>query len=150
MTESARPIRYLALDVGTKRIGIAVSDGLGLTAQPVMTLERRRNPREDLRSIARLARRHEVSGIVVGLPLHMSGEESPRAAKTRTFAAELGELSGLPIHLWDERLTSEAAHEILYAAGRKRQTHKDVVDQVAAVLILESFLNSHAQQLGRV
>lgn len=150
MTESARPIRYLALDVGTKRIGIAVSDGLGLTAQPVMTLERRRNPREDLRSIARLARRHEVSGIVVGLPLHMSGEDSPRAAKTRALAAELGELSGLPIHLWDERLTSEAAHEILYAAGRKRQTHKDVVDQVAAVLILESFLNSHAQQLGRV
>lgn len=150
MTESARPIRYLALDVGTKRIGIAVSDGLGLTAQPVMTLERRRNPREDLRSIARLARRHEVSGIVVGLPLHMSGEDSPRAAKTRAFAAELGELSGLAIHLWDERLTSEAAHEILYAAGRKRQTHKDVVDQVAAVLILESFLNSHAQQPGRV
>jgi putative holliday junction resolvase len=150
MTESAHPIRYLALDVGTKRIGIAVSDGLGLTAQPVMTLERRRNPREDLRSIARLARRHQVAGIVVGLPLHMSGEESPRATKTRTFAAELGELSGLPIHLWDERLTSETAHAILYEAGRKRQTHKDVVDQVAAVLILESFLNGQSHLSVRV
>lgn len=150
MTETANPIRYLALDVGSQRIGIAVSDELGLTAQPVMTLERRRSPREDLRSIARLARRHQAAAIVVGLPLHMSGKESPRAAKTRAFAAELGELSGLPIHLWDERLTTEEAHRILYEAGHKRQTHKDVVDQVAAVLILESFLSDHAHPTGRV
>lgn len=134
--------RFLALDVGAKRIGVAVSDELGLTAQPVMTLETRPNRREDLRSIARLARRYNVAGIVVGRPLHLSGETSPRAAKTEQFAAELGELSGLPIHLWDERLTTREAHQLLYESGRKRQEHAGVVDQVAATLILQSFLEA--------
>lgn len=145
-----RPIRYLAIDLGAKRIGVAVSDPLGLTVQPVMTLERRRNPREDLRSLARLARKFDASEIVVGLPLHMSGEESPRAAKARAFAEELRVLSGLPVHLWDERLTSEEAHQILYEAGHKRQDHKAVVDQVAAVLILEGFLAERAAQKRQV
>lgn len=135
------PVRYLALDVGTKRIGVAVSDELGLTAQPVMTLEVRRNRREDLRSIARLARKFGVAGIVVGNPLHLSGELSARAEKVQSFAAELGELTGLPIHLWDERLTTEEAHRILYEAGHARQEHAKVVDQVAATLILKSFLD---------
>ena len=133
--------RYLGLDVGNRRIGVAVSDELGLTAQPVMTLERRRNRRDDLRSLARLARRFGVAGIVVGNPLHLSGEPSPQAEKTREFAAELGELTGLPIHLWDERLTTREAHQILYEAGHARQQHRRVVDQVAAALILQSFLD---------
>ena len=141
MPESAHPPRYLALDVGTKRIGVAVSDELGLTAQPVLTLERRHNPREDLRSLARLARRFGVAGIVVGNPLHLSGELSPRAAKTQAFAAELGEMTGLPIQMWDERLTTREAHQILYEAGKARQEHRSVVDQVAATLILQSFLD---------
>ncbi len=136
------PVRYLGLDVGAKRIGVAVSDELGLTAQPVMTLERRRNPREDLRSLGRLARRFGVAGIVVGNPLHLSGEISPRAAKTREFAKELRELTKLPIQLWDERLTTREAHQILYEAGHARQEHRAVVDQVAATLILQSFLDS--------
>lgn len=118
-----------------------MSDELGLTAQPVLTLERRRSPREDLRSLARLARRFGVVGIVVGNPLHLSGELSPRAAKTQAFAAELGELTGLPIHLWDERLTTREAHQLLYEAGHARQEHRRVVDQVAATLILRSFLD---------
>jgi putative Holliday junction resolvase len=121
-----------------------VSDELGLTAQPVMTLERRRNTREDLRSLARLCRRFGVVGIVVGNPLHMSGELSPQAARVQAFAAELGELSGLPIHLWDERLTSHEAHQILYEAGHARQEHRGVVDQVAAVLILQGFLEQRS------
>lgn len=131
----------MGLDVGNRRIGVAVTDELGLTAQPVMTLERLRSRREDLRSLGRLARRYGVVGIVVGNPLHASGEMSPQAVKTQAFAAELGELTGLPIHLWDERLTSHEAHSILYEAGRKRQEHRAVVDQVAAVLILQSFLD---------
>jgi putative holliday junction resolvase len=135
--------RYLGLDVGNRRIGVAVSDELGLTAQPVLTLERRRNQREDLRSLARLARRFEVVGIVVGNPLHISGEVSPQALKTQELAAELGTLSGLPIHLWDERLTSHEAHQILYQAGHARQDHRKVIDQVAATLILQSFLDSY-------
>ncbi len=139
--ETTPPSRYLALDVGAKRIGVAVSDELGLTAVPVLTLERRRNPREDLRSLARLARRHSVAGIVVGNPLHLSGDLSPRSAHTQAFAAELGALTGLPIHMWDERLTTREAHQILYAAGHARQQHRRIVDQVAATLILQSFLD---------
>ncbi len=127
---------------------MAVSDELGLTAQPVLTLERKRNPRDDLRSLARLARRFSVSAIVVGHPLHLSGEASPRSAKTEAFAAELGELTGLTIHLWDERLTTHEAHQILYKAGHRRQSHGKVVDQVAAVLILQSFLESRKRETG--
>jgi len=123
---------------------VAVSDELGLTAQPVLTLERRRNTRDDLRSLARLARRYAVVGIVVGNPVHLSGELSPQAAKTQVFAAELGELTGLPIHLWDERLTTQEAHQILYEAGHSRQEHRQVVDQVAATLILQSFMDGRA------
>lgn len=118
-----------------------MSDELGLTAQPVLTLERKRSPREDLRSLARLARRFGVVGIVVGNPVHLSGEPSPQGAKTQVFAAQLGDLSGLPIHFWDERLTTREAHHILYEAGHARQQHRKVVDQVAATLILQSFLN---------
>jgi putative holliday junction resolvase len=124
---------------------VAVSDELGLTAQPVLTLERRRIgssvAREDLRSLARLARRYGVAAIVVGNPVHLSGDQSPQAARVQAFAAELGELTGLPIYLWDERLTSREAHQILYEAGHARQKHRAVVDQVAATLILQSFLD---------
>jgi putative Holliday junction resolvase len=138
--------RYLGLDIGNCRIGVAVSDELGLTAQPVLTLERRHNRREDLRSLARLCRRFGVAGIVVGNPLHLSGKVSPQAEKTRAFAAELGQLSGLPIHLWDERLTTREAHRILYEAGHVRQAHRRVVDQVAATLILQSFLDEKSRE----
>ncbi|MBS1805340.1 MAG: Holliday junction resolvase RuvX [Acidobacteria bacterium] len=141
MPDLHRHPRFLALDVGSKRIGVAVSDELGITAQPVLTLERRRNPREDLRSLARLCRRYEVAGIVVGNPLSSDGLITPQAEKIQAFAAELGDLAKLAIYLWDERLTSHQAHQILYEAGRTRQTHSRVVDQVAATLILQSFLD---------
>ncbi|MGD0292814.1 MAG: Holliday junction resolvase RuvX [Terracidiphilus sp.] len=137
-----KAVRYLGLDVGNRRIGVAVSDELGLTAQPVLTLERKRNQRDDLRSLARLCRRFAVVGIVVGNPVHLDGGVSPQAAKIQAFAAELGSLSGLPIHLWDERLTTREAHQILYEAGHPRQQHRRVVDQVAATLILQSFLDA--------
>lgn len=147
LPQTAKPLRYLALDVGSRRIGVAVSDELGLTAQPVLTLERRSSRREDLRSLARLCRRFGVAGIVIGNPVYLSGEQSPQAAKTQTFAAELGALTGLPIHLWDERLTTHEAHQILYKSGRPRQEHRRVVDQVAATLILKSFLEAQEAAL---
>jgi putative holliday junction resolvase len=125
-----------------------VSDELGLTAQPVLTLERRHNRREDLRRLGRLARKFGVAGIVVGNPLHLSGEVSPQGEKTQAFAAELGELTGLPIHLWDERLTTREAHQILYEAGYARQEHRRAVDQVAATLILQSFLEAGTKGSG--
>ncbi len=143
--EASVPSRYLGLDVGNRRIGVAVSDELGLTAQPVLTLERRNNRRDDLRSLARLARRFNVAAIVVGNPVHLSGELSPQAARTQAFAAALGELTGLPIRLWDERLTTREAHQILYEAGHERQKHRKVVDQVAATLILQSFLDEKSR-----
>jgi putative Holliday junction resolvase len=143
--EASTPPRYLGLDIGSRRIGVAVSDELGLTARPVLTLGRRSSRRptskDDLRSLARLCRRFGVAGIVVGNPAHLSGELSPQAARTQAFAAALGELTGLPIHFWDERLTSREAHQILYEAGHERQKHRKVVDQVAATLILQSFLD---------
>ncbi len=139
--DSARQPRYLGLDVGNRRIGVAASDELGLTAQPVLTLERHRNRRDDLRSLARLCKRFGVAGIVVGDPVHLSGSDSPQALKTRAFATELGDFTGLPIHFCDERLTTREAHAILYEAGQARQKHRRVVDQVAATLILQSFLD---------
>ncbi len=138
--------RYLGLDVGMRRIGVAVSDELGLTAQPVLTLERRsrRGPgkKDDLRSLARLARRFGVVGIVVGNPAHLSGGESAQAVKIQAFTSELAALTGLPVHLWDERLSTREAHRILYQAGHARQRHRRVVDQVAATLILQEFLDA--------
>jgi len=145
-SQPGTPPRFMGLDVGNRRIGVAVSDELGLTAQPVMTLERKHNRRDDLRSLGRLARRFGVSAIVVGNPVRLSGEESAQTTKVQAFAMELGELTGIPIHLWDERLTTHEAHQILYEAGHPRQQHKRVVDQVAATLILQSFINEAATQ----
>jgi len=141
IVDSGAKPRYLGLDVGNRRIGVAVSDELGLTAQPVLTLVRKSSRKEDLRSLARLCRRFSVSGVVVGNPLHLDGSSSAQSDKTRAFSAELGELTGLPVHLWDERLTTHEAHQVLYKARHKRQEHKRVVDQVAAVMILQSFLD---------
>lgn len=131
--------RIMGLDVGDRRIGVAVSDALGLTAQPVLTLVRT-NRRQDLKSLQRLIRRHNCSAIVVGNPLYMSGDQSPQAAKAQAFAEMLRKETGLPVHLWDERLTTTEAHRHLHTAGRPGSEHKAVVDQVAAVLILESYL----------
>jgi putative Holliday junction resolvase len=137
----------MSLDVGDKRIGIALTDPLGYTVQPLMTLHAK-TPRADIKSIARLIRKHGVTEAVVGKPLHMSGELSRRAQKAEAFAALLQAETGIPVHLWDERLTSWDAHQLLDEAGGKprnasdRQARKQVIDQVAAVLILESFLQA--------
>jgi putative Holliday junction resolvase len=133
--------RILGLDVGNRRIGVAISDELGLTAQPVLTLMRK-DPGSDLRSLMRLVRRYGCQEIVVGNPLRLTGGKSNQTEKTRKFAELLAKKSGLPVHMWDERLTSVEAHRILYEAGRERSEHWKVVDQVAAVLILQDFLDT--------
>jgi putative Holliday junction resolvase len=134
--------RLLGLDFGRRRIGVAVSDELGLTAQPVFTLVRK-SAKQDLRSLRRLLRRFGCTAIVVGDPLHLSGDVSPLATQARAFAQSLREAFSMPVHLWDERLSSAEAHRHLAAAGRPASSHREVVDQVAAVLILQSFLDAH-------
>ena len=119
------------------------------TAQPLLTLWRKSRG-EDLRSLLRLIRKHEVTEILVGNPLHLSGDLSHWAAKVQEFADILRQKSALPVHLVDERLTSVAAHEILDDAGHPRgATRKHLIDQVAAVLILESWLQSKQQAAAR-
>jgi putative Holliday junction resolvase len=137
--------RIMALDVGDRRVGVAVSDELGLTAQPVLTLTRS-GKKQDLKSLGRLIRRFRCAEIVVGNPLYMSGDLSPQAVKAQAFAQAVKDEFGLPVHLWDERLTTTEAHRHLHAAGVPGTEHRGVVDQVAAVLILESFLA--ARQAG--
>jgi putative Holliday junction resolvase len=140
--------RVMALDVGKVRVGVALSDPLGYTAQPLLTLWRKSRG-EDLRSLLRLIRRHEVAEIVVGNPLHMSGDVSPWAAKVQELAEELHVRSGLPVHLWDERLSSVAAHEILDEAGHDRQDRTHLIDQVAAVVILRGWMEAKEEVAAR-
>jgi putative Holliday junction resolvase len=141
--------RIVAFDVGQRRIGIAITDGLGLTAQPLLTLHRK-TPRADLKSIGRLLRKHNIAEAVVGNPLHMSGDQSPQAARAQAFAQELRAQFGLTVHLWDERLTTHEAHLLLDEAGHARgPERKRIIDQVAAVLILQSFLATRASQAAR-
>ena len=139
--------RILGFDVGDRRIGLAISDPLGYTAQPLFTLHRT-NRRADLKWLARVLRKHGVTEIVVGNPLYMSGDLSPQAEKAQAFAEAVRVEFGLPVHLWDERLTTREAHQILYEAGHARQEHRRVVDQVAATLILQAFLEAGTKELG--
>jgi putative Holliday junction resolvase len=141
--------RVMALDVGKVRVGVALTDPLGYTAQPLLTLWRRSRG-EDLRNLLRLIRKHQVVEIVVGNPLHMSGDVSPWAAKVQEFAEELRKRSGLPVQLWDERLSSVAAHEILDEAGHDRRDRKQIIDQVAAVVILRGWMEAQEQAELRV
>jgi len=129
----------LALDVGKKRIGMAVSDPLGVTAQGIETLERKRI-REDLAKLKELADRWDVRTVLVGRPLHMSGDESRQSEYTAEFAARLGEYLGLPIVFWDERLTSAEAERMLRQAGATLGKRRKAVDRLSAVLLLESYL----------
>jgi len=138
----------MGLDVGDRRIGVAVSDEMGSTAQPVLTLVRT-NRRQDLKSLSRLIRKYGCSAVVVGNPMYMSGDLSPQAIKAQDFARIVGEDTGLPIHLWDERLTTTEAHRHLHAAGRPGSGHRQVIDQVAAVLILQGYLDALANERAR-
>jgi putative Holliday junction resolvase len=145
--------RVVGLDVGDRRIGVAISDPLGYTVQPLFTLHRkgrRGDLKAELKSIGRVLRKHGVTEVVVGNPLHMSGDVSPQALKSQAFAEALRAEFGVTVHLWDERLTSMEAHEILDAAGYARgPERRRVIDQVAAVVILESFLQSRAIERER-
>jgi len=143
VVSEARLRRLLALDVGARRIGLAVSDELGITAQGLETLQRT-NKRADFARLLEIVAQYDVAEIVVGLPLHMSGSEGAQAERMRHFAAELGGLTGLPVHLFDERLTSAEANRLLRESEQRPERSRGVVDRMAAVLILQAFLAARA------
>jgi putative Holliday junction resolvase len=164
--DAARPrgsvARIAGFDVGDKRIGVALSDALG-NAQPLLTIYRK-TPKADLKSIGRILRKHGVAEAVVGHPLNMSGEVGVRARKAQEFAEQLRAEFGIPVHLVDERLTTWEAHQLLdQAAGAggpgprttspktaaQRRQRSRIIDQVAAVLILESFLAARANRVNQ-
>ena len=137
--------RILALDVGSKTIGRAVSDPLGITAQGLETI-RRKNKRTDFEALEHTIAQYDVREIVVGYPLHMSGTAGAQSLKMKEFAEQLHRRFGLPVHLWDERLTSAQANRLLREAELSIQRRAEVVDRLAAVLILQSFMEARASQ----
>lgn len=133
--------RILALDFGKRRIGLALSDPFGVTAQPLPTYTRVR-VREDIAWLGQLAREREVGLFVFGDPKYMSGDLSKQSEAVREFAARLEQHTKLPIVFWDERLTSSQAHRVLDEYGLTREERKGKVDQLAATMILEGYLQS--------
>ena len=131
------------MDVGSRRIGLAVSDLLGITAQGLDTIHRQ-NKRVDFAQLERVIREHDVAEIVMGLPLRMSGAEGIQAEKMQAFAEEIRRRFKLPVHLWDERLTSAQANRLLRETEMSIKRRGAVVDQMAAVLILQSWMDSRS------
>ncbi|MGI9860113.1 Holliday junction resolvase RuvX [Moorella naiadis] len=137
-------MRIMGLDVGSKTIGIALSDPLGWTAQGLTTI-RRRNLAADLAALQELVERYGVEELVVGLPRNMNGSLGPQAEAVRVFAGRLAAELGLPVHLYDERLTTVAAGRLLLEADLSRKRRRQVIDQVAATYILQGYLDRLGQ-----
>jgi putative Holliday junction resolvase len=135
--------RILALDLGKRRIGLAMSDELGITAQGLETLQRTRL-RDDLARLAKLASDNNVTLILMGNPLHMSGHEGRGSEHARDFGARLEALTSIPVQLWDERLTTVEAQRVLRESGASIEKRAKAVDRLAAVILLESFLDSRS------
>lgn len=136
-------MRVMALDVGDKTIGIAISDALLMTAQGRPTL-RRKNMKSDIEALHRMATENEVHEIVVGQPLHMDGKPSAQSAKVERFAEEVRKVINVPIVFWDERLTSFEAEQHLEAMGLNWRRRREHVDKIAAMIILQNYLDSRA------
>ena len=136
-------MRILGLDFGSKTVGVAVSDGLLLTAQGVETIERKdeKKLRKTCARIEELIAEYEITEIVLGLPKNMNNTEGERVEKTKAFGEMLERRTGLPVHYWDERLTTVAAEQILMESGVRRENRKAVIDKVAAGLILQGYLD---------
>ena len=134
-------MRLLALDVGDRRVGVAVSDPLGLVARP-LTVIVRRSREEDYRAIARLVTEYEATGVVVGHPVNMSGDVGPQARRVERYASGLAEHLHVPLVLWDERLSTAEAEGLLREAGESSREYRGRLDAVAAAVILQSYLDA--------
>lgn len=134
-------MKILSLDVGMKRIGVAVSDELGWTAQGLETIHiKGEDPKESFARIRSLVKEHHVTEIVVGLPKNMDGTIGPRGEQCQQFASALQKELHLPVNMYDERLTTQAAERTLLEADMSRKKRKKVVDKMAAVMILQGYL----------
>ena len=138
-----RQPRILGLDVGSRRIGVAISDPLGITAQGLDTI-RRQNKRFDFGQLERVIREYDVTQIVIGLPLRMSGVEGASAEKMQAFAEDIRRRFRLPVHLWDEPVSSAQANRLLRETDMSIKRRGQVVDQMAAVLILQSWMDARS------
>jgi len=139
-------VRVLAIDPGTVRLGLALSDPSGIIAQP-LTVLKRRSEAEDLTELARLADEHGVEQIVVGLPRTMDGRLEAAAQDAQTFGARVGQRTGRPVAYWDERLTTVAAERYLIEQGKRRSKRRQEIDRMAATLMLQGYLDY--QRRGR-
>lgn len=137
-------MKLLGLDYGTKTVGVAISDGLGITAQPVETITRKspNKLRQTLARIETLIEENKVEQIVLGYPKNMNNTVGERAEACEQFKEDLERRTGLEVVLWDERLTTMESERILQAGGVRRENRKAVIDQMAAVLILQSYMDS--------
>jgi putative Holliday junction resolvase len=134
--------RVLALDVGSKRIGVALTDPLGITAQGLDTIQRH-NKRTDLEALGQVLAKYDIREIVVGLPLRLSGAEGTQSEKIRVFADMLRDHFGVAVHLWDERWTSTEANRLLRETDLSIKKRGQAVDRMAAILILQSWMQAH-------
>lgn len=134
-------MRILALDVGTKNIGMAICDPLGITAQSLPTIRRKGQTENDVRFVTDAVKEYAVETIVVGLPKNMNGTEGPSCDMAKEFAAEVEKAVDTPIVFWDERLTSRIAENAMIEADLSRKKRKQKVDSLAAILILQNYLD---------
>ena len=144
----ALPPRVLAIDFGTKRLGLAVSDALGITAQGLETLERT-NKENDLRHIQKLVDEYSAERVIVGDPLSASGKETAMSQRAAAFAEKLRRRVPCPVELWDERLTSVQANRVLRESGMSIEKRRHAVDRVAVTLLLQGYLDRRASDAGR-
>jgi putative Holliday junction resolvase len=140
MADASPRGRILALDYGSRRMGVAISDPLGLTAQPLPPIPRE-GDRKDIAAIGRLAAEREVTRVVVGLPLLLNGDEGPQAVRARAFGEKLAAELSLPVKMWDERLTTAQSERHLIDSGVRRERRKEVRDSLSAMFLLQSFLD---------
>lgn len=141
--------RILGIDLGSKRIGVALSDPTGTVASPFETLAHANGP-ADASRVAGLCRRHEVSAVVIGWPRNMDGSSGPAARRAERFAEALRRAVPVPVHLWDERLSTAAAERALVGAEVRRERRREVRDRVAAALVLQAYLDRESgRRTGR-
>lgn len=142
-------MRTLGIDYGDRNVGLALSDVLGMTAQPFGTYLFKNRPAEDAAYFKDLVVRQQVETIVLGLPLRMDGSQGSRVDKTKSFARWLGNAVGLPVVFWDERLTTFQAHQVMQEQKVRMKDKRSVVNQISAVIILQSYLDSRRDDAGR-